>query len=81
MGKTQAMKRTTIMLPEELRRRAALRAKQRGISLGELIRLSLDGALPGAAYAEDPLFENVIFDGDAPRDLSAKHDKYLYDRK
>jgi len=75
------MKRTTIMLPEALRRRAASRAKQRGISLGELIRDCLDTALPGASYEEDPLFEDVIFDGPAPRDLSAKHDKYLYDKK
>jgi hypothetical protein len=81
MRKTAAMKRTTIMLPEALRRRAASRAKQRGISLGELIRDCLDTALPGASYEEDPLFEDVIFDGPAPRDLSAKHDKYLYDKK
>ena len=74
------MKRTTIMLPEALRRRAASRAKQRGISLGELIRTSLDTALP-AASEEDPLFEDVIFDGPAPRDLAAKHDQYLYDKK
>ena len=81
MRKTEAMKRTTIMLPEALRRRAASRAKQRGISLGELIRVSLDTAVPAASYDEDPLFEDVIFDGPAPRDLSAKHDRYLYDKK
>lgn len=81
MRKTGAMKRTTIMLPEELHRRAAARAKQLGISLGELIRVSLDTALPGATYGEDPLFKDFIFDGPAPRDLSAEHDKYLYDKK
>lgn len=81
MRKTGAMKRTTIMLPEALRRRAAFRARQRGISLGELIRDSLDAALPGVAYAQDPLFEDAIFDGPAPRDLSANHDKYLYAKK
>jgi hypothetical protein len=79
--KSEAMKRTTIMLPEALRRRAAFRAKQRGISLGELIRDSLDAALPGVSYDQDPLFEDIIFDGPAPRDLSAKHDKYLYGEK
>jgi hypothetical protein len=81
MKTTAAMKRTTIMLPEALRRRAALRARQRGISLGELIRDSLDAALPGVAYEQDPLFEDVIFDGPAPRDLSARHDRYLYNKK
>jgi len=81
MKRMAAMKRTTVMLPEALRRRAAFRARQRGISLGELIRDSLDAALPGASYDQDPLFEDVIFDGPAPKDLSAKHDKYLYGKK
>ena len=76
-----AMKRTTIMLPEDLRRRALLRASQKGVSLGELIRDSLDAALPGATYEAqgDPLFEDVVFDGPAPSDLSVNHDKHLYD--
>jgi hypothetical protein len=79
--KADAMKRTTIMLPRELRQRALLRAKQKGISLGELIRDSLDAAIPQVTYevGGDPLFENVIFDGPAPSDASAKHDTYLYD--
>jgi hypothetical protein len=78
--KTLAMKRTTIMLPEELRRRAISRAKQKGVSLGELIRDSLDSALPHVSYdiGKDPLFEDVVFDGPAPRDLSRRHDDYLY---
>ena len=75
------MKRTTIMLPEDLRRRAIFRARQRGVSLGELIRDSLDAVLPNVSYdaGKDPLFEDVVFDGPAPRDLSTRHDKYLYD--
>jgi hypothetical protein len=81
--KTSAMKRTTVMLPENLRRRALARAGQRGVSLGELIRDSLEAALPKVSYdaQRDPLFEDVVFDGPAPRDLSAKHDEYLYDEK
>ena len=76
-----AMKRTTIMLPDELRRRALFRARQKGVSLGELIRDSLDAALPAGTYepGPDPLFDGVVFDGPAPADLSANHDKYLYD--
>ena len=77
------MKRTTIMLPEALRRRALSRAKQKGVSLGELIRDSLDAALPPVTYdaERDPLFEDVIFDGPAPADGSSNHDKYLYDEE
>jgi hypothetical protein len=77
------MKRTTIMLPDDLRRRALFRARQKGVSLGELIRDSLDAALPSGTYeaGQDPLFDEVVFDGPAPADLSANHDKYLYDDK
>lgn len=76
-----AMKRTTIMLPEGLRRRALSRAKQKGVSLGELIRDSLDASLPAAGYdaGRDSLFEDAVYDGPAPNDMAAKHDRYLYD--
>ena len=75
------MKRTTIMLPEDLRRRAIVCAKQRGVSLGELIRDSLDSTLPNVSndIEKDPLFEDVVFEGPVPRDLSRRHDEYLYD--
>ena len=81
--KPSAMKRTTIMLPESLRRRALSQARQKGVSLGELIRDSLDAALPAVSYdpESDPLFENVVYDGPAPTDVSTKHDKYLYDEE
>ena len=36
------MKRTTVMLPEDLKLKAEKRAEKMGISLGELIRLSLE---------------------------------------
>lgn len=81
--KPAAMKRTTIMLPEALRQRALSRAKQKGVSLGELIRDSLDAALPAVDYdaSSDPLFESVIYDGPAPADVSTRHDAYLYDEE
>ncbi len=78
---TPSMKRTTVMLPADLRRRAFARARERGVSLGELIRESLDSALPAAApaRADDPLFTDAaVFAGKAPRDLAAAHDRYLY---
>ncbi len=69
------------MLPEDLRRRALFRARQKGVSLGELIRDSLNAVLPKVTYdaKRDPLFEDVIYDGPAPADVSSDHDRYLYD--
>jgi len=77
------MKRTTIMLPEDLHRRAQVRARQKGVSLGEVIRDSLSAALPSATYGSgtDPLYEDVVFDGPAPSDVAAHHDRYLYDEE
>jgi hypothetical protein len=71
------------MLPADLRRRAFDRAKERGVSFGELVRESLDSALPAAGHArgDDPLFSDAaVFTGKAPKDLSVAHDLHLYDR-
>ncbi len=78
-----SMKRTTIMLPDELHRRATRRARERGVSLGELIRVSLDATVQAVSYDSDadPLFENAVFDGPAPADLSRNHDRHLYDER
>ncbi|MBI3272316.1 MAG: hypothetical protein HYZ53_25215 [Planctomycetes bacterium] len=77
------MHRTTIMLPGDLRTRALRQAKQRGVSLGELIRSALAARLatdrtPGDG--DDPLYaDQAVYRGPVPRDLSAKHDRYLYE--
>ncbi len=71
--------RTTIMLPPELKRRAAKRAKEQGVSFGELVRESLTAALTGAAEVEDSLLaDRAVYRGKTPRDLAAEHDRYLY---
>jgi hypothetical protein len=75
------MRRTTIMLPADLRLRAIQYANQLGISLGELIRKSLSSLLQGSATAvkKDSLFSDKgVFRGRAPRDLAQNHDRYLY---
>lgn len=76
------MKRTTILLPDGLRLRAAKKAARIGISLGELIRQSLAKTVEEKKLSrkEDPLFsDRRVFTGDAPSDSSVEHDKYLYD--
>ena len=76
------MHRTTILLPDDLRRRAINLARQRGISLAELIRGALEQSLAAgpARFADDPFFaDRATFEGDGPTDLAVNHDYYLYD--
>ena len=76
------MKRTTVMILEDLKIRAARRAKAVGISLGEFIRESLEKALKSnpAGFLDDPfLNDNAVFEGESPVNLALDHDKYLYE--
>jgi len=76
------MKRTTVMLPAELRRRAHAAARKRKVSFGALVRESLDAALPAldTAREDDPLLsDGAVYEGRAPRDLAKAHDRHLYD--
>ncbi|MGH7856436.1 MAG: hypothetical protein ACREQY_03830 [Candidatus Binatia bacterium] len=78
------MKRTTVMLPSELKAKAEQRAREKGLSFGEVVRESLGRYLraEGGQKAVDSLFaDQAVFDGPVPRDLSADHDRYLYDEE
>ena len=79
------MKRTTIMLPSELKARAQQRARERGISFGQLLREAVEEALrtdSRGLRTADPLFaDTAVFPGEAPTDLSSQHDQYLYGTK
>jgi hypothetical protein len=76
------MKRTTIMLPAKLKASAERRARKCGMSLGSLIRLSLERELAngdGNVGSGDPfLSDNVTFRDGGPRDVARNHDRYLY---
>ena len=75
------MKRTTIMIPEDLKNRASRRASSTGISLGGFIRESLERALRAntAVMNDDPfLTDNAVYEGNTEVDLAQNHDKYLY---
>ena len=79
--KGNTMKRTTIMIPEDLKIRAARRANAVGISLGGFIRESLERALNSdckVALDDSYLSDNSVYEGDIPADLAQNHDKYLY---
>jgi len=74
------VKRTTVMLPLDLKTQAESRAHKLGISLGEFIRESLRHELKSTAKKQaDVLFEPpAVYNGETPSDISEKHDKYLY---
>lgn len=72
------MHRTTILLPNELRRRADREAKALGISLSELIRRRL--AADGKPMEPDRprFYSRQPWTGAGPADTAANHDTYLY---
>jgi hypothetical protein len=76
------MKRTTIMLPDDLKMRALKRAEITGLSLGGFIRESLEKTLqpPDVDQVdEDPFFaDNFVYQGKTPKDLALNYDDYLY---
>ena len=77
------MHRTTILLPEDLRREATKAARQQGISLSELIRKQLTKALGETrsfAREADVLFHpQSLLNKRAPGDLASNHDEYLHE--
>jgi antitoxin component of RelBE/YafQ-DinJ toxin-antitoxin module len=75
------MKRVTIILPADLKDEASRFAEELGISLSEAVRQLIEDWLEehGRLPREDPLMDDSdVFDGSAPYDLSAQHDRHLY---
>ena len=79
------MHRTTILLSHDLRAKAETAARQRGISLSELIRRLLAAAVRGKKSQNregDPLFRpRRLMTHPNPPDIAAHHDEYLYGRR
>lgn len=75
------MQRTTIMLPRDLKQRAAREARSRGVSLGELIREAIAGLLRAGhdSAEQDPLIlDNAVYEGPGEADTVERHDELLY---
>ena len=75
------MKRTTVMIPQDLKIRAERRANSAGLSLGAFIREALEKALKSNAagtLGDSLLDDNAVYKGDIEADLAQNHDKYLY---
>jgi hypothetical protein len=77
------MQRMTILLPPKLKAQAQRRAKERKVSVSDLVRESLEAALESVETdrrVSDPLFtDETVFSGEAPSDLARNHDRYLYE--
>ncbi len=78
------MHRTTILLPDDLKVSAEAEARQKGISLGELIRRKLgksSKSKKAKSRRDDPLFRHYAKveapSGPATVDIALNHDKYL----
>jgi hypothetical protein len=75
------MERTTIMLSAELKEKAVSRAREMKISLGKLIRRSIEHFIneKNREYLDDPFFaDSDVFQGNVEEDLALNHDNYLY---
>ncbi|MBI4402558.1 MAG: ribbon-helix-helix protein, CopG family [Deltaproteobacteria bacterium] len=78
------MNRTTILLPNSLKREAEEKARALGLSLGELIRKALRIIIESqdarkTQKSRDSLFSDAsVFRGKTPRNVSLDHDLYLY---
>ena len=82
--------RTTIVMPEPLKQRAIIRARERGISFGEFVRRAVEKDLAPAPQKKkplnlkgkktgDPFWDNlVVYTDNGPTDVSVRHDDYLY---
>ena len=73
------MKRTTVLLPDDLKKKAEKFAHDQGVSFGEIVRESLVQYIKPKKDNSDILFnDNALYTGNAPSDLSVNHDDYLY---
>ncbi|KKM65818.1 hypothetical protein LCGC14_1487460 [marine sediment metagenome] len=75
------MTRTSIMLPDSLKRNAEKKARSLGISLGEYIRRSIElSCKRGDLSDEDDPFirDTKTYLKKSPKDSSMEHDKYIY---
>jgi hypothetical protein len=84
------MTRTTIMLPEEVKRRAMTEARKLKVSFADFVRQAVTEKLPRESKGvdrlnrrrNDPLFRLLdrlpLAAGATATDVTARHDDYLY---
>jgi hypothetical protein len=67
------MRRTTVVLSEDVDARLRFEARRRGVSLGELVRTAIEAYLP---EPKGPLGFFAVGDG-APRDASERTEEFV----
>lgn len=75
------MTNVTIPLPDDLKELAERNAQQRGTSLEEFLRETVERRLKRLElpWSEDPFFaDKEVYKGSTPPDLAERHDAYLY---
>lgn len=78
------MTNVTIPLPDDLKELAERNAAERGTSLEEFLRETVERRLKRLTlpWSEDPFFaDKEVYDGPAPADGAERHDDYLYGDK
>jgi hypothetical protein len=70
------MKRTTVMLPEELDARLRFEARRRGVGIAEVVREAVESHLPEPAREGQPLSFFAVGEG-GPPDASERVDEYV----
>ena len=77
------MHRTTIMIPEDLKTRIEDFSRKKGLSMGEVVREAVKELLMRSDESKGDSFfcDKVVYKEDAPKDISLKHDEYLYGDK
>jgi hypothetical protein len=71
------MKRTTVMLPDELDARLRFEARRRGVGIAEVVRDALERHVPGpGGRGGTPLSFFAIGEG-GPQDASERVDEYV----
>jgi hypothetical protein len=69
------MKRTTVMLPDDVDARLRTEARRRGVSVAQLVREAVEGAIP-APQPGRPLGFFAVGEG-GPADASERVDEYV----
>lgn len=72
------MVQIVISFPDDLSHQAELAAKQQGLPIDEFVRQCVAASV-SKDRSNDPFFSDIaVYRGEAPSDLSARHDDYLY---